>query len=71
MPAMDQVAKWLTLPPYPHPHADAGRHDGAGVGGGIAAVVTPLAAVAEPLDASVAAWLLGACGGNVDLQAAA
>jgi len=37
----------------------------------IAAVVTPLDAVAEPLDASVAPWLLSAGGGNVDILAAA
>jgi fructoselysine-6-P-deglycase FrlB-like protein len=37
----------------------------------ISAVVTPPDAVAEPLDASVAPWLLSAGGGNVDIPAAA
>jgi hydroxymethylpyrimidine pyrophosphatase-like HAD family hydrolase len=37
----------------------------------IAAVATPLDAVAEPLEASVAPWLVSAGGGNVDILAAA
>ena len=37
----------------------------------IAAVATPVDAVAEPLEASVAPWSLSAGGGNVDILAAA
>lgn len=36
----------------------------------IAAIATPLDAVADPLEASVAPWLLSAGGGNVDILAA-
>ena len=39
--------------------------------GNLATVATPLEAVGEPLDATVAAWLLSAGGGNVDVVAAA
>ena len=39
--------------------------------GHLAAVATPLEAIDEPLDASVATWLLSAGGGNADILAAA
>ena len=39
--------------------------------GHLAAVATPLEAVDEPLDATVATWLLSAGGGNADILAAA
>ncbi|MBY0335737.1 MAG: HAD hydrolase family protein [Acetobacteraceae bacterium] len=39
--------------------------------GRLAAVATPLEAAEEPLDTSVATWLLSAGGGNVDILAAA
>ena len=39
--------------------------------GNLATVATPLEAVGEPLDATAAAWLLSAGGGNVDVVAAA
>ena len=39
--------------------------------GHLAAVATPLEAVGEPLSGNVAAWLLSAGGGNVDVVAAA
>ena len=39
--------------------------------GNIAAVVTPLEAINEPLDAAAAIWLLSAGGSNVDVLAAA
>jgi len=38
--------------------------------GKLAAVVTPLDAIAEPLEASLSIWLLSAGGGNVDIVAA-
>jgi fructoselysine-6-P-deglycase FrlB-like protein/hydroxymethylpyrimidine pyrophosphatase-like HAD family hydrolase len=38
--------------------------------GKVAAVATPLDAIAEPLDPSVATWLISAGGGNVDILAA-
>lgn len=41
------------------------RHSGQ-----LASVATPLQAIAEPLDHDVAAWLLSAGGGNVDILAA-
>ncbi|MER8438183.1 sucrose-6-phosphate hydrolase [Mesorhizobium sp. M1312] len=49
-------------------HALAGLHQR--FTGRIAAVATPLDAVADPLEASVAPWLLSAGGGNVDILAA-
>ncbi|MHB8884379.1 MAG: sucrose-6-phosphate hydrolase [Methylovirgula sp.] len=49
-------------------HALAGLHQRST--NRIAAVATPLDAVAEPLEASVAPWLLSASGGNVDILAA-
>ena len=39
--------------------------------GRLAAVATPLEAADEPLDPSIATWLLSAGGGNVDIMAAA
>jgi hypothetical protein len=39
--------------------------------GRIAAVATPLEAAQEPLDATVATWLLSASGGNIDIMTAA
>ena len=50
-------------------HALAGLHQRCT--GHLAAVATPLEAVDEPLDASVATWLLSAGGGNADILAAA
>ena len=50
-------------------HALAGLHQRSTTR--IAAVATPMEALAEPLDASVAPWLLSAGGGNVDILAAA
>jgi fructoselysine-6-P-deglycase FrlB-like protein/trehalose-6-phosphatase len=50
-------------------HALAGLHQRST--SRIAAVATPLDAVTEPLDGSVAPWLLSAGGGNVDILAAA
>ena len=50
-------------------HALAGLHQR--YTGHLAAVATPLEAVAEPLDAAVATWLLSAGGGNADILAAA
>ena len=50
-------------------HALAGLHQR--YTGRLAAVATPLEAVAEPLDANVSAWLLSAGGGNVDILNAA
>lgn len=49
-------------------HALAGMHQRWA--GRVAAVATPLDAVAEPLDDGVATWLLSAGGGNVDILAA-
>ena len=39
--------------------------------GNLATVATPLEAVGEPLGTTVAAWLLSASGGNVDVVTAA
>ena len=50
-------------------HALAGLHQR--YTGRLATVATPLEAVDEPLDATVATWLLSAGGGNVDIVAAA
>ena len=50
-------------------HALAGLHQR--YTGRLAAVSTPLEAVAEPLDATVDTWLLSAGGGNVDILAVA
>ena len=50
-------------------HALAGLHQR--YTGHLAAVATPLEAVAEPLDTAVATWLLSAGGGNADILAAA
>ena len=50
-------------------HALAGLHQH--YAGRLATVATPLEAVDEPLDATVATWLLSAGGGNVDIVAAA
>ena len=50
-------------------HALAGLHQR--YTGHLAAVATPLEVIDEPLDASVATWLLSAGGGNVDILAAA
>lgn len=49
-------------------HALAGLHQRWT--GRVATVATPLDAMAEPLDGGVAAWLLSAGGGNVDILAA-
>ena len=49
-------------------HALAGLHQR--YAGHLAAVATPLEAADEPLDATVATWLLSAGGGNVDIVAA-
>ncbi|UTP39795.1 HAD hydrolase family protein [Phenylobacterium sp. LH3H17] len=49
-------------------HALAGLHQRWT--GRVAAVATPLDAVAEPLEEGVATWLLSAGGGNVDILAA-
>ena len=50
-------------------HALAGLHQH--YAGRLAAVTTPLDAADEPLDATVATWLLSAGGGNVDIVATA
>ena len=50
-------------------HALAGLH--RRYTGLLAAVATPLEAIDEPLDATIAAWLLSAGGGNPDIMAAA
>ena len=50
-------------------HALAGLHQH--YAGRLAAVATPLDAADEPLDATVATWLLSAGGGNVDIVATA
>ena len=50
-------------------HALAGLHQR--YTGRLATVATPLEAVDEPLNATVATWLLSAGGGNVDIVAAA
>lgn len=50
-------------------HALAGLHQR--FTGRLAAVATPLEAADEPLDPSVATWLLSAGGGNVDIMMAA
>ena len=50
-------------------HALAGLHQR--YTGHLAAVATPLEAVDEPLDATVASWLLSAGGSNADIMAAA
>ena len=50
-------------------HALAGLHQR--LTGRLAAVATPLEAAGEPLDSSVATWLLSAGGSNVDIVAAA
>ena len=50
-------------------HALAGLHQR--YTGHLAAVATPLEAVGEPLDATVATWLMSAGGGNPDILSAA
>ena len=50
-------------------HALAGLHQR--YTGHLAAVATPLEAVDEPLDATVATWMMSAGGGNADILAAA